>query len=130
MSRRRSTATTRDRRQAQISRWLERRRREGWTWVDLSRRSGIPLSTLQWWKRRLESAGEPSSGQSCRISSVESVEKELAFVSAPLQSGAVSTTGSGRAQCLLELRSGHRLTIEEGFSAAALHELIAVLERT
>ena len=125
MGRSKPAVSGRHRRQAQISRWLERRRREGWTWAVLARRSGIPLSTLQWWKRRLEADDEPTS----RPGRPEQVEKQLAFVASPLQSGG-SITGSGRPQCLLELRSGHRLTIEEGFSAAALHELLTVLERS
>ena len=35
---------------------LARRERHGWSWVELSRRSGLPEWKLQWWRRRLTKA--------------------------------------------------------------------------
>ena len=32
---------------------LARRARHGWSWPELSRRSGLPVWKLQWWQRRL-----------------------------------------------------------------------------
>ncbi len=34
---------------------LSRRERHGWSWSELSRRSGLPVWKLQWWRRRLAS---------------------------------------------------------------------------
>jgi len=32
---------------------LARRARHGWSWPELSRRSGLPVWKLHWWQRRL-----------------------------------------------------------------------------
>ena len=34
-----------------------RRERRGLTWDELAEESGVPKSTLQWWKRRLDKEG-------------------------------------------------------------------------
>ena len=36
-----------------VRRWLARRERQGWSWSELSRRSGLPAWKLRWWQRRL-----------------------------------------------------------------------------
>jgi len=36
-----------------MKRLLARRERHGWSWSELSRRSGLPVWKLQWWRRRL-----------------------------------------------------------------------------
>lgn len=38
-----------------MKRLLSRRDRHGWSWAELSRRSGLPVWTLRWWSRRLAS---------------------------------------------------------------------------
>lgn len=38
-----------------MKRLLARRERHGWSWAELSRRSGLPEWKLQWWRRRLAS---------------------------------------------------------------------------
>lgn len=38
-----------------MRRLLARRERHGWGWGELSRRSGLPVWKLQWWRRRLAS---------------------------------------------------------------------------
>ncbi len=38
-----------------MKRLLARRERHGWSWPELSRRSGLPVWKLQWWGRRLAS---------------------------------------------------------------------------
>jgi len=35
-----------------MAEWLARRERRGWSWAQLSRRSGVPVWTLRWWSRR------------------------------------------------------------------------------
>ncbi|MEO5617781.1 MAG: hypothetical protein ABIS67_08415 [Candidatus Eisenbacteria bacterium] len=37
-----------------MARWLARREEHGWSWVELSRRSGHPAWKLRWWQGRLE----------------------------------------------------------------------------
>ena len=37
-----------------MARWLARRNEHGWSWVELSRRSGHPAWKLRWWQGRLE----------------------------------------------------------------------------
>jgi hypothetical protein len=39
-----------------MRRLLVRRKRHGWSWVELSRRSGLPEWKLHWWRRRLAKA--------------------------------------------------------------------------
>jgi hypothetical protein len=34
--------------------WLSKRERHGWSWADLSRRSGLPAWKLRWWHERLQ----------------------------------------------------------------------------
>ncbi len=38
---------------------LSRRDRHGWSWAELSRRSGLPVWTLRWWSRRLVTQSAP-----------------------------------------------------------------------
>lgn len=38
-----------------MKRLLARRQRHGWSWAELSRRSGLPVWKLRWWERRLGS---------------------------------------------------------------------------
>jgi hypothetical protein len=35
-----------------MAKWLARRERQGWSWAELSRRSGVAVWTLRWWARR------------------------------------------------------------------------------
>lgn len=44
----------------EYERLLGEREREGLTWVALSKRSGVPVSTLQEWARRLRKETQPS----------------------------------------------------------------------
>ena len=37
----------------QMTRWLARRTRHGWSWAELSARSGHPVWRLRYWQRRL-----------------------------------------------------------------------------
>jgi len=40
-----------------MKRLLARRERHGWSWSELSHRSGLPEWKLHWWRRRLMSKG-------------------------------------------------------------------------
>jgi len=35
-----------------MAQWLAQRERRGWSWAELSRRSGVPVWTLRWWAGR------------------------------------------------------------------------------
>src|SRR5437867_9626695 len=55
---------TREQKQRQMVRWLVRRERHGWSWAELSRRSGEPPWKLRWWQRRLAQRPTPEPRQS------------------------------------------------------------------
>ena len=46
----------------QMGRWLARREREGWSWVELAGRSGQPVWRLRYWQRRLRGAEQRPRG--------------------------------------------------------------------
>ena len=114
----RSGRTSRRRREAsEVARWLDRRQQGGWTWAELSRRSSIPVSTLQWWKRRLAD----SSGGSLSSTGVTFVEATV------VDSATAGSTSSG--PCLVEFRSGHRLLWEQGLTEESLRLVLDRLRR-
>ncbi len=41
--------------------WLSKRERNGWSWAELSRRSGLPSWKLRWWHERLKKNPLPRS---------------------------------------------------------------------
>jgi hypothetical protein len=51
---------------------LARRERHGWSWAELSRRSGLPVWKLRWWGRRLVGK-RPARGHSGAFVAVEIV---------------------------------------------------------
>jgi len=100
-----------------VAGWLDRRRKSGWTWAELERRSSIPRSTLQWWKRRLE--------DSAALPTRATGPSPTSFVEVSLDPDAGNRPG----QCLVEFRSGHRVVIEAGFPAELLRVLAETLAR-
>lgn len=91
--------------------WLSRREREGWSWAELSRRSGLPVWTLRWWGRRL--ARRPASSRARSSESFVAVEL---VVPPSAQSIEVVT------------RSGHRVSVPSGFDEEHLIRLLRVLD--
>jgi transcriptional regulator with XRE-family HTH domain len=101
----------RDRRE-QMRRLLTRREREGLTYVELGRRTGIPAGTLAWWSSRLR----------------REVQLEPAgFVELVAESG--SSAGSdaeGRIEVVLG--NGLRLMVPPAADVVAVQRLVRALE--
>jgi transposase-like protein len=97
-----------------VERWLRRREREGLTYRELSRVSGIPIPTLSWWSRKLsEDAEGRRSGAPCELVPVEIVGDDSA-------AGAIE----------IHLGPSLRLLVPEGFSEAHLARVLRVLSST
>ena len=58
-----------------MRRWLARRRREGWSWAEFSRRSGQPVWRLRYWQRRLEQPGAIARRRGAAFVAVEVSER-------------------------------------------------------
>jgi hypothetical protein len=65
----------------QMARWLARRERHGWSWLELSARSGHPVWRLRYWQRRLEGTPAPRPKGDRGFVTVEVTEPELASAS-------------------------------------------------
>jgi transposase-like protein len=90
---------------------VTRRQRHGLTWSALSEESGVPLSTLHQWHRRLR---EPDRGRRRqRFVAVAVTEPERA-------------AGDGVLEVVL--RSGHRVRVTAGFDPEHLRRVIVALE--
>lgn len=107
-------------RREEIRRWLALRSSEGLTFVELSRRSGIPSATLAWWSSRLrreESAATPTEGSTGSSAFVE------------LTPGPGPTAPDfERGSLELVLERGRRLIIRRGFDEHDLLRLLRALE--
>ena len=90
---------------------IARRVRRGLTWVEIAEESGVPLSTLHWWHRRLRVEARDGRRRS-RFVEVE-VEPATEAEAGPIE---------------VALRSGHRLLVPSGFDADDLRRLVGVLE--
>lgn len=95
--------------------WLARRERQGWSWQELSRRSGHPVWKLRWWASRLERPQEQR-----RSRSAKSPRRNGAFL-------AVDIVDQAPASSVLEVvtRGGHRLLVPARFHP---EHLVAVLK--
>ena len=93
--------------------WLARRERGGWSWAELSRRSGHPTWRLRYWSRRLARTA------------VEQRTGERGFVAVAVTEPAGNTGAS------LEITtpSGYRVQVARGFDAGHLRRVIEALER-
>lgn len=106
-------------RREEIRGWLALRSSEGLTFVELSRRSGIPSGTLAWWSSRLrreESADAPTEVRS----------GSGAFVELSPAAGPASDVERGSLELVLE--GGRRLIIRPGFDEGELSRLLRALE--
>ncbi len=100
---------------AVVARWLDRRQSKGWTWQELSDRSSIPLSTLQWWKCRLAEGQDQEPGA-----------EGLTFVEASVVDDDAQRSPRP-SRCAVEFRTGHRLVFEEPISMEAVRVLVHAL---
>jgi len=87
---------------------LAERERDGLTFAELARRSGVPESTLQRWARRLQ---REHSAQTAPF--VELVARPAADAAPAIE---------------LRLRSGRSIAMPAGPPFAGLHELVTLLE--
>ena len=94
----------------QMEALLSRRQRLGLTWSSLSEESGVPLSTLHQWHRRL--AGADRGRRRARFVAVAVTESAAA----------------GDATVEVVLRSGHRVRVAAGFDPEHLRRVIVALE--
>ena len=101
-------------RRREVQRWLALREREGLTFRELARRSGICAGTLGHWAWRLRR--EERDGRGHRGGFVELVP-DAAAEAAP----------SSRVEIVL--RSERRVIVDAGIDAAVLGRLLAVVER-
>ncbi len=95
-----------------MARWLKRRDREGWSWMQLSARSGHPVWKLRYWQRQLK-----RNGQSTK-------RRAHAFV-------AVEVAPAVDASTPIEITtpSGYRVQVPRGFDAEHLRRVLGALER-
>lgn len=98
-------------RREQIRRLLERREREGLTYTELARESGLSAGTLSWWSWRLRRGKRGHKGRNF----VELVPPERA-------------DGGAGGEFEVVLRSGRRISLSREFDEAALVRLVKVLE--
>ena len=90
--------------------WLTKRERDGWSWAELSRRSGLPAWKLRWWHERLK-----------RNPSPQTVARS--FVAVEI----ADTLGPTGASIELTTPSGIRLTVPAEFDADHLRRVLQVL---
>jgi len=95
-----------------MARWLSRREQHGWSWVEVSRRSGHPAWKLRWWQRRLERHPAP------RTDGRSFVAVEIREPSRRAASSIAITTPSG-----------FRLEVASDIDAEQLRRVVAALER-
>ena len=86
---------------------LARRERHGWSWSELSRRSGLPAWKLRWWHKRF--ASDEVDGES-RFAQVEVVEPQ-----------------QHRPPLEVVVASGARIVVPADFDAGHLRRLVKAL---
>ena len=91
--------------------WLSKRERNGWSWAELSRRSGLPAWKLRWWHERLKRIPPPQTAAARSFVAVE-------IADAP---------GPTRASIEMTTPSGLRLLVPPEFDADHLRRLLEVL---
>ena len=90
--------------------WLAKQERNGWSWAELSRRSGLPAWKLRWWHDRLKR--NPAAQTPAR-----------SFVAVEI-ADSVQPTG---ASIEVTTPSGFRLEVPPDFDADHLRRLLQVL---
>lgn len=90
--------------------WLSRRDRHRWSWAELSRRSGLPVWKLRWWRRRFDRIADPPDRPTDAFVAVDVVTLPLAM---PIE---------------VVTRSGHRLSVPVGFDEEHLTRILRLLQ--
>ena len=91
---------------------LSRRVRHGWSWAELSRRSGLPVWKLRWWHRRLAEK-RPSRRSRRPFVPVQVVDAPRRGACPPLE---------------LITASGVRILVPAGFDPEHLRRVMKTLE--
>jgi uncharacterized protein (DUF2249 family) len=99
----------------QMTRWLAQRERHGWSWAELSERSGHPVWKLRYWQRRAE--GAPAKPD--RSGGFVAVEVTEPVATSPPTFGALEITTP----------SGYRVTVAHDFDPEHLRRVVQALER-
>ena len=94
---------------------LAQRERHGWSWPELSRRCGLPVWKLHYWRRKLFGKKKPSRKSTQSFVPVQVVKR---------------TRPGPQAGSPLELitASGIRIVVEAGFDAEHLRRVLGTLE--
>lgn len=95
-----------------MARWLAQRKEHGWSWVELSRRSGHPAWKLRWWQGRLERNPLPQ-------------EPARTFI-------AVELAGRERSNLdaiTITTPAGYRIEVASDIAAEQLRRVVDALER-
>lgn len=95
--------------------WLSGRDRQGWSWAELSRRSGLPVWKLRWWQRRLKRAGDTGARGTAGGATGAFVAVEIAPASVSASPLEIVT------------RAGHRVSVPPGFDREHLVRLLEAL---
>ena len=93
-----------------MARWLTQRNEHGWSWVELSRRSGHPTWKLRWWQDRLERNPAP-------------LEPTRAFVAVELAGRERSNVGA----ITITTPAGYRIEVASDINAEQLRRVVEAL---
>jgi transcriptional regulator with XRE-family HTH domain len=97
-----------------IAKLLARRERRGLTWFELAAESGVPVTTLQWWHRRLR---QPEKRRR---------RKRASFV--PVAVTESTAVGAPPAALEVVLPTGARIQVAAGFDPEHLRRVVEALE--
>jgi len=100
----------------QMARWLARRERHGWSWAELSERSGHPVWKLRYWQQRAVATSTSKSDRSGGFVTVDIAEP--AVTRPPLTQALEITTPSG-----------YRVMVAHDFDPEHLRRVVLALER-
>lgn len=100
----------------QMARWLARRERHGWSWSELSERSGHPVWKLRYWQQRASGA------------SASKPDRSGGFVTVDI-TGPVPTRSREFGALEITTPSGYRVTVRHDFDPEHLRRVVQALER-
>ena len=100
----------------QMARWLARRERHGWSWAELSERSGHPAWKLRYWQQRAVATSASKSDRSGGFVTVDTT-------------GPVTTRSPAVVALEITTPSGYGVTVTHDFDAEHLRRVVQALER-